>query len=71
MAHPRVPQHSKSLRPPPPPSDHKTCLCTKFRVICTNENRVRGKRSWRIFYYVILENGLVSVLLPTNMAAKL
>ena len=34
MAHPRVPQHSKSLRPPPP-LDHKTCLCTKFRVICT------------------------------------
>ena len=44
---------------------------TKFEVIWTNENRVMGKRSWRIFYYVIWENGLVGVLLPTNMAAAI
>ena len=47
------------------------CLYTKFEVIWTNENRVMGKRSWRIFYYVIWENGLVGVLLPTNMAAAI
>ena len=29
------------------------CLCTKFEVIYTNEHRVMGQRSWRIFYYVI------------------
>ena len=28
-----------------------------------------GKGSWRIFYYVTWENGLVGILLPTNMAA--
>ena len=33
------------------------CLCTKFEVIWTNENKVTGKRSWRIFYYVIWEMG--------------
>ena len=27
------------------------CLCIKFEVIWTNQNRVMGKRSWRIFYY--------------------
>ena len=32
-----------------------------------NESRVTGQRSWRIFYYVIWENGL----LPTNMAASI
>ena len=34
-----------------------------------NENRVTDQRSWRIFYYVIWENGLVGTLLSTNMAA--
>ena len=27
------------------------CLCTKFEVIWTYENRVMGKRSWTFFYY--------------------
>ena len=30
-----------------------------------------GQRSWRIFYYVIWENGLVGTLLPANMAAAI
>ena len=29
--------------------DHTTCFCNKFEVISTNENRVIGQRSWRIF----------------------
>ena len=48
-----------------------TCLCTKFEVIWTNENRVMGQRSWRFFYYVIWENRLKGILLPTNMAAEI
>ena len=28
-----------------------------------------AKESWRSFYYVIWENGLVGIPLPTNMAA--
>ena len=46
--------------------NHKTCLCTKFEVIWTNENRVTGKRSWRIFYYVIWENGLEAFSCPPS-----
>ena len=51
--------------------DHTTCLCTKFEVIWTNQNRVIGRRSWRIFYYVIWENGLVGNLLLTIVAATI
>ena len=51
--------------------DHTACLCTKFEVIWINENRVMGQRSSRIFCYVIWENGLVGILLPTNMAAAI
>ena len=29
-----------------------TCLCTKFELIWTNENRVMGQKSWEILYYV-------------------
>ena len=39
--------------------------------IRTIENRVICQRNWKIFYYVIWENGLVSILLPTNMAAAI
>ena len=35
----------------------------------TNENRLIGQRSLRIFYHVIWENVSVGSLLPTNMAA--
>ena len=68
-----IPEYPNIASPsvPPPPPDHKTCLCTKFRVICTNENRVRGKRNRRIFYYVILENGLVSVQLAHQHGCRI
>ena len=44
--------------------DHKTCLCTKFEAIWTNENRVTGKTRWGIFYYVIWENRLGAFSCP-------
>ena len=28
-------------------------LCTKFKVISINENRVIGQRSWKIVYFAI------------------
>ena len=39
--------------------------------ICTNENRFIDQGSWITFYYVIWENGLVGIPLPTNMAAAI
>ena len=51
--------------------DQIKCLRTKSEVIWTTENRVMSLRSWRIFYYVIWENGLVGILLPTNKAAAI
>ena len=44
---------------------------TKFEAIRTNENRFMGHRSWRIFFYFIWENGLVGILLLTNLAAAI
>ena len=46
-------------------------VSTKFKVTSANQNRVMGQIIWRIFYYVIWENGLVDILLPTNMAATI
>ena len=43
------------------------CLCTKCKGIWMNDNRVMEQRSSRIFYYVMLENGLMGILLPTNI----
>ena len=46
-------------------------VSTKFEVIWRSEHSVMGQRSWRIFCYVIWENGLVGILLPTIMAAAI
>ena len=46
-------------------------FCTKFEVIWIIENRFMGQRSWRVFCYVVWENGLVGILLSTNMAAAI
>ena len=40
-------------------------------VAWVNENNVKGQKSWRIFYYVIWKNGLLSILSPNNMAASI
>ena len=40
------------------------CLCTKFEVIWTNENRIMSQRDRVIFYYIIYENGLLDILCP-------
>ena len=45
---------------------YKTCLCTKFEAIWTNENRVTSKRILKIFYYVICENGLGAFSCPPS-----
>ena len=37
------------------------CLHAKFEVVWTNENRVTGKKSWRIFHKVTA-NDLISAL---------
>ena len=42
------------------------CLCSKFEVIWTNENRGMEKRSWRMFYYVVQENGLGAFSCPPS-----
>ena len=44
---------------------------TKFEIIWINENRVISQMIWRIFYYIIWENGLVGILLSTDMAAAI
>ena len=45
------------------------CLCTKFKVVLINKNRVMDQRSWRIFYYVIWENGQgASFCPPTRLS---
>ena len=44
--------------------DHTGCRGTKVEVVWMNENRVMGQRSWRTFYYVAWESGLVGILCP-------
>ena len=41
--------------------DHIRCLRTEFEIPLIIENRVTGERSGRIFYYLIWENGLVTI----------
>ena len=45
--------------------------CKTAEVMQINEDRFMGQRSWGSFYYVIWENGLVGILLLTNMAAAI
>ena len=46
---------------------HKTCFCTKFKVIQTNENRVMGKEVGE--FSILLYGKMGWGVLPTNMAA--
>ena len=46
-------------------------LCTKSEVICAIKNKVKGQVSLIIFFCAVRGNGLVGILLPTNMAAAI
>ena len=54
-----------------PQRPYNVYLYTKFEVVWVDENRGMGQRSWRIFYHVIWENGLLGILLLANIAAAI
>ena len=42
-----------------------------YKLFESMETKLMGQRIWRIFYYVMWENELVDIRLPTNMAASM